>query len=448
MSRQLSILLLLAAAAPAFAQPEPTPAPAPEPAPAPVAEPAPVEPAPAPAPEPPAPVRPVASADVIKSVEVTPKTPPKLELKPGGYLHVDGRRFVENNTGAHDVTIRRLRFKLDGSATKLLGFRTLIDFAGSKVQVLDAWTELRFAPELQIRAGKDKGQFGLERLQSATALTFVERAYPTQLAPNRDIGAWVRGDVKKGLVHYALGVVGGAANNAILEAETDDVLEYNAHVLVSPFKSRPELGDLAIGGATTFGRNKGTTASTGLTALKTPGQLNFFQYATGMTLDATARTDGYRTRWTAHGYYYGGPVGVLAEYVLDREPVHYGAEKQALGHHAWQIAASVAVTGDAPSFKGLKPKSSFDPDKGTWGAVEIAARYSELRIDEDTFDLNMASTNNSAQRARSFTGGLNWYLNDIVKLQTNYELTTFKGGAMGDNRATEHLITTRLAASI
>jgi len=385
-----------------------------------------------------------------QSVEKSiPSETKKIDLKPGGYLHVDGRRFVENNTGAHDVTVRRLRFKLDGTATKLVGFRTLIDFAGSKVQVLDAWAEIRLLPELNLRAGKDKAQFGLERLQSATALTFVERAYPTQLAPNRDIGVWLRGDANKGFVHYAVGVVGGTANNAVLEAETDDVLEYNAHVLVSPLVANKEYGDLAIGGAATFGRNKGTTASTGLTALKTPGQLNFFQYATGMTTDTTARTDGYRTRFTAHGYYFGGPVGVLAEYVRDREPVRYGATEQALTHQAWQIATSIAVTpGDQPSFKGLKPVQPFDVDKGQWGALELAVRYSELRIDDDTFDLNMASTASSARRARSFTGGVNWHLTEIVKLQTNYELTTFDGGAMGTNRATEHLISTRLAASI
>lgn len=408
-----------------------------------LAQPAPVtEPAPAVAATP--------TSSVDKTIEVTPKTRPKVELEPGGYLQVDGRRFVENNTGAHDVTVRRLRFKLDGTATKLLAFRTLIDFAGSKVQVLDAWTELRFLPELALRAGKDKGQFGIERLQSAASLTFIERAYPTQLSPNRDIGAWLRGDIRGGLVHYAAGVVGGTANNAVLETETDDVLEYNVHVLASPFAGAlsKRFGDLAIGGATTFGRNKGTTASTGLTALKTPGQLNFFQYVTGMTLDTTARTDGYRSRWTAHGYYYGGPVGVLAEYVRDREPVHFGGTKRTLSNQAWQVAASVSLTGDAPSYKGLRPKVAFDPDNGTWGGFELAARYSELRIDEDTFELDMASANTSAQRARSFTGGLNWYLSEIVKLQTNYELTTFAGGAPDGDRATEHLIVSRLQAAI
>lgn len=262
----------------------------------------------------------------------------------------------------------------------------------------------------------------------------------------------MRGDIKGGLVHYAAGVVGGTANNAVLEAETDDVLEYNVHVLASPFAGAlsKRFGDLAIGGAATFGRNKGTTASTGLTALKTPGQLTFFQYATGMALDATARTDGYRSRQTVHGYYYGGPVGVLAEYVRDREPVHYGGTRATLANQAWQLAASVALTpNDAPSYKGLKPTTSFDPDKGTWGAFELAGRYSEIRIDEDTFTSNMASTNNSAQRARTFTGAVNWYLNDIVKLQLDYERTTFQGGAPeGGDRATEHLVSTRLQAAI
>jgi phosphate-selective porin OprO/OprP len=385
---------------------------------------------------------------VEKSVEA-PKKLPKVELKAGGYLQVDGRRFIDNNTGAHDATIRRLRFKLDGTASKLLAFRTLIDFAGSKVVVDDAWTEIRFLPELQLRAGKDKSQFGLERLQSAANLVFIERAYPTQLAPNRDIGAWLRGDVAGGFVHYAVGVVGGVANNAVLEAETDDVLEYNIHVLAKPLARAWEYGELAIGGATTFGRNKGTQTTTGLTNLKTPGQLDFFKYTTGMTADTTAHNDGWRTRWTAHGYYYGGPLGVLAEYVRDREPVSFGGREQALTHHAWQVATSIAVTpGDQPNYKGLKPKQAFDVDNGTWGAVELTARYAELHIDEDTFDLGMASAANSAERARSFTFGVNWYLSEIVKLQTNYEHTTFDGGAAGGNRTTEDVIVSRLQAAI
>lgn len=130
MSRTFAIVLLLASATAAFAQPaepvpvaETVPVAEPEPTPAPEAT-----PTPAPTPAPSVAATPALSLD--KTVEAAPKTKPEVELKPGGYLQVDGRRFVEN-TGAHDVTVRRLRFKLDGTATKLLAFRTLIDFAGS-----------------------------------------------------------------------------------------------------------------------------------------------------------------------------------------------------------------------------------------------------------------------------------------------------------------------------
>jgi phosphate-selective porin OprO and OprP len=365
---------------------------------------------------------------------------PKLDLKPGGYVQLDSRRQL-NDTEAHDMTIRRLRFKLDGGATRYFKFRTLIDFAGSKLVVDDAWAELAIAPELALRVGKDKSQFSLERLQSAANLVFLERAFPTQISPNRDIGAWLRGDLQNGLVHYAFGVVDGVADNAVLEGESDDVVELNAHVLVSPFARRKELGDLAIGGATTFGRTHGTLAAPGLTNIKTDGQATVVKYATGDTLDTTARADGYRTRFTAHGYYYGGPVGVLAEYVRDREPVLLMGAHQLLESSAWQLASSVAVTpGDHPAYKGLKPVRPFDLDKRGYGAVELAGRYTELRIDPDGAAIKMTS---GVERAREFELGGNWYFNDYLKLQLDYSLTTFDG-----DRTSEHLIATRLQTAI
>jgi phosphate-selective porin OprO and OprP len=348
-SYKLSLVLILLASAPALAQPEPTPA---EPAPAEPTPPPPVEPAPGPAPAVAAPAKPsvAATPDLpgisIEKGEKAKKLP--LELKPGGYAHFDSRRLL-TDTEAHEMTIRRLRFKLDGSATKYFKFRTLIDFAGSKLVVNDAWAEIVIRPELSLRAGKDKSQFGIERLQSATQLTFIERAFPTQLSPNRDIGAWLRGDIEKGLVHYAIGAVDGVADNAVLEGESDDVLEFNLHVLVSPFAKKPELGDLGIGGATTFGRTHGTLASPGVTNLRSASQATIVKYTAGMDAATTARADGYRSRFAGHAYYYTGPIGVLAEYVRDREPIVLMGDATLLESSAWQLAASVAVTrGDKP----------------------------------------------------------------------------------------------------
>ncbi|HEU0031692.1 MAG TPA: porin [Kofleriaceae bacterium] len=464
MSRLPFILTFLLAAGPAAAQPTPAPAPTPAPTPTPAPDPAPTttpaEPAPPPAPAPdpnatppattPAPSvasTPDLPADKLAVEKSAPAKKSVLEVKPGGYVHFDSRRQL-NDTEAHEMTIRRLRFKLDGSATKYFKFRTLLDFAGSKLVVQDAWGELVIRPELSFRAGKDKSQFGIERLQSAAQLVFIERAFPTQLSPNRDIGVWARGDVAGGLVHYAAGAVDGVADNAVIEGESDAVLEYNLHLLVSPFAQRKELGDLGIGAATTFGRTHGSLASPGVTNLKSAGQATIVKFATGATDDVTARADGYRTRFAGHAYYYNGPAGVLAEYVRDREPVLLMGTHTLLQHQAWQLASSVAVTpGDKPTYKGLKPTKPFDPDHGQWGAVEVAARYSELRIDPDSFAVGVMSPASSIETAREFTVGGNWYFNDYVKLQLDYSFTAFTGN--GDaTRTNEHLIATRLQASI
>lgn len=459
----LSFALVFLFAAGAAAQPAPDPAPASEPsspdAPAPTSA-----AAPAPVPEAtatdPVPAAAAPAAASSSSATAAPsagavakredKPAKKIELKPGGYIHSDARVFASDE-GVRDITIRRLRFKLDGTAYKIFNVRTLIDFAGSRVVVNDAWGEIALRPELSLRFGKDKGQFGIERLQSATQLTFIERSYPTQLSPNRDIGLAARGDLAGGVVHYSVAAVDGVHDNSVIESDTDDELEYNVRLLVSPFKrgALARLGDLAVGGAATFGRAAGTAANPGLVPIRSGGQATIVRYVTGMDDASTARVAGWRNRVAAHGYYYGGPVGVLAEYVRNEQTATLMGSGARLAHQAWQVATSVAVTpGDRPTYRSVKPRRPLDPAAGTWGAVELAARYAELRIDPDTFEKGFASRANSIERARAVTLGANWYWNEILKLQVDYEGTVFRGGAADGDRATEHVIAARLQASI
>jgi phosphate-selective porin OprO and OprP len=455
MSVRVTLLILLASAT-ASAQPPPAAEqPSTEVTPEPASEPA--APRPERASEPAAPpAEPAVTATTAPEVsalktETTKPEPKQLEIKPGGYLQADTRAFA-TDTGTHEQTLRRLRFKVDGKAFRYFKFNTLIETAQSRLQVLNAWIELAPRPEIGLRFGKDKAQFGIERLQSATELTFIERAYPTQLAPNRDIGLALRGDLRGGLVHYSAAIVNGVADNAVLEGETDDEYEYNVHLLVSPLKGNASYGDLGIGAAATLGRTHGTLANPGITAIKSAGQATIFKYAGGGamdTLDTTAVTDGYRHRYAAHAYYYAGPIGALAEYVIDYEPVVLRGSHTLLANRAWQLAASAALTpGDRPTYKSIAPARPFDLDAGTWGAVELAARYSELRLDEDAFMAGIANETSSVRRARAGTLGVNWYFNKYIKLQLDYEATLFEGGAPTGDRPTEHLISTRFQAAI
>lgn len=135
----------------------------------------------------------------------------EFKLKVGGYTHADERFFLggADRPNVSQFVFRRARINLEGTVFKFFDFRILPDFASSKLVLQDAYLDARPVPEAKVRVGKFKTPFGLERLQSATSIAFIERALPTNLVPNRDLGLQVHGDLLRGAVSYAAGVFNG-----------------------------------------------------------------------------------------------------------------------------------------------------------------------------------------------------------------------------------------------
>jgi phosphate-selective porin OprO/OprP len=100
------------------------------------------------------------------------------------------------------------------------------------------------------------------------------------------------------------------------------------------------------------------------------------------------------------------------------------------------------LTGEDASYRSVSPATPFDLTRGTWGALEVAARYGELHVDKDAFPF-FADPTRAARVAESWGIGLNWYLNRNVKLQWNYEQTDFTGGGAQGERPKERAILSR-----
>jgi phosphate-selective porin OprO/OprP len=94
---------------------------------------------------------------------------------------------------------------------------------------------------------------------------------------------------------------------------------------------------------------------------------------------------------------------------------------------AAQFQVSYVVTGEDNTFAGIKPMRNFDPFKGTWGALQLAARWSELTVDSSTFQL--LDPTKSASKATAATFGANWFLNKNALIRLDYENVSFNGGA-------------------
>ncbi len=372
------------------------------------------------------------------------------KLRIGAYTQADGRFFIDDTADKNvsQFVFRRARIDLQGTVFKNFDFRILPDFAGSQVILFDAYVDANYIPQAKVRIGKFKPPVGLERLQSATSLMFIERGQPTNLVPNRDFGAQLFGDLVNGALSYQLSIINGAPDNSNPSVgDTNDDKDFAGRIFAQPFKDTAvdALKGFGIGFAGTYGRQRGSTSTPDLPTFKTFGQSTFFAYKgadTGETNPTIAF--GQRERYSPQLSYYLGPFGFLGEYVSSAQTVRRDANSQRLENDAWQIAGSYVLTGETGSYKGVAPAQPFNPFTGKWGAFEVATRYGQLEVDPDAFSGGFADPQASARRAKEWVLGLNWYLNKNIKLVLNYANTDFRGGAAGGDRQTEKAIETRV----
>ena len=366
----------------------------------------------------------------------------QFDIRFRGIVHVDYRNIDGsiNSSTVDGFLARRVRPTLEGTIFGKYGFRITPEFGESgdgkstsapeqnKTRVVDAYLDIKESPYLNVRFGKFKPFVGLERLQSASDIKFIERSYVSNnILPNRDFGVSAYGDVIDKKLNYAVGVFNGVTDGSDISTAQDNNSgkEYTARLFATPFAGTDHaLRGLGFGLAATHGNSLGTSSYTNLPSYKTPGQANsFFTYKTGVY------ASGDRTRWSPQAYFYQGPFGLLAEYAVVSQNLS-DTSKGTIRNDAAQIAVSWLLTGEDASFKGVKPHSPFKSGaEGGWGAWELLARWQAARIDTDLISATFIDTTKSnASRADTFSVGLNWYLNESSKFALNYDHTEFSGG--------------------
>lgn len=360
-----------------------------------------------------------------------------------GYFQADGRAVVDAPVSAPVASVlqlRRIRPIAEVTAWRYFTVRVMPDFGGGRVTLFDAHLDVRPSPALGLRIGKTKPPVGLERLQSATDLRFVERGLPTNLAPNRDVGVQLFGEAGGGRWQYALGLFNGVPDLGNGDTDLTGDKDVAARLFLQPFLPRPghPLRGLGLGLAVSRGVEHGTAAAPGLAAYVTPAQQPLFRYLDG------AVADGERVRIAPQGWWHTGSFGVLGEYTVSRQEVARAATRASLTHHAWQLSGSWYATGERAAFTTVAPKRPFDLRAGGWGALEVVARVGALTIDADAFP-RFADSTRAARAIHAVGVGLVWHLTRGEQFAVNYERSRFTGGAPGAApRATEHALFFRL----
>jgi phosphate-selective porin OprO/OprP len=354
-----------------------------------------------------------------------------FRLQMGLLVHADGRFAAEDSDQqiVDTFAFRRLRPYLRGRFSRRFEFYFNPDFAGGALVVQDAYVDTVFSSAFRVRAGKGKTPFGLERLHSASNLLFFNRAMPTALAPNRDLGIQVLGDISGGLFSYLAGVMNGVPDGGSADVDTSDGKDVSGRFIVRPFNklATSPLNGLGLAISGSNGRQNGATV---LPTFRTQSlEQPYFSYS-------GASADGVRTRYSPQAFYYYKAFGGFAEYVHTETPIRKGTVREEISHDAWQIAGSFVLTGEAATDAGtgVRPKDNFDFGNGHLGAFQMAVRYHTLKVDSRALTLGLA-TADSSQKAEAWTVGLNWYLTGNLRYTFNFERTVFDGDANGPRRA-------------
>jgi phosphate-selective porin OprO/OprP len=364
-----------------------------------------------------------------------------------GYVQSDARFFGANGPavpGSSTFLLRRVRPVFEATAYRYFGLRLMPDFGGGQVVLYDAYAEAKPTAALNLRVGKFKPPIGLERLQSATDVRFIERGLPTALVPNRDVGVQLYGDLAAARVQYQVGAFDGAPDAGNLDGDAATGKDVVGRVFLRPFATHPSGPDLGIGIAASSGTEQGTTAAPALGSYRTTGQLALFRYRADGTAANTVLAQGRRTRVSPQGYLYVGPVGVLAEYVRSTHEVRRATNVAELTNQAWQISGGWVLTGERESYTSITPDHPLDGSKaGGLGALELVARYGVLTTDAAAFP-TFADPATQPRRARAAGAGLNWRLTRGLLFAANYERTQLDAPETGTVRQTEHALLTRL----
>ncbi len=359
----------------------------------------------------------------------------KPSLRFGRILRIDFRAKVQGDFRAFspDLTtdegqfdMQRVRFGLEGTFLKEFEYeveREFRDSFGGRTTVTpwrDVKLNFRYFRNFQFQVGKFKIPFSMEQLTGTHNLDFVLRSrVADDLAPGRDIGASLHGRFFQRGLNYEVGVFrhGGEHEDA-LAAETETIAQrtYAARVTEAPLRllRTPKiLKDLELGIAgTSGGIPEGLNGMRGHTA-------------SGKTFFHRSNVRGTRFRLGTELNWSPGPFSVKSEFIHARDERSgqsiRGTDLPFLISRGWYVTGTWVITGEKKA-NGIEPRRPLFV-AGGMGAIELAARYEQLRFGSSEHigapSRTPRASNILANSDRVWTAGVNWYLNNFVKIQVN-----------------------------
>ena len=120
---------------------------------------------------------------------------------------------------------------------KYFDFSLMPDFGGGVAVLQDAYLELQAVAEARAcGSASSRRRSASSGCSRRRRIRFVERAFPTALVPNRDVGVQLTATSRAASSRYAGGVFNGAPDGGSVDADLNDGKDLAGRLFLSPFK--------------------------------------------------------------------------------------------------------------------------------------------------------------------------------------------------------------------
>lgn len=338
------------------------------------------------------------------------------------HIQGDGAVFFGQNQDfdpiGNGMRLRRAEFvvkmKINNDWSAALGS----DWANGKLGVKDVYLSYTGAKNFEVRAGNIKENFGIQRMASTNYLQFMELPMVTELTSTRLLG--LMATYRRNLLWTSIGVFGpdisGEDELSAMDSNNqkfghNEGLTYTGKVVLRPLYDKKEAS-LHIGGAFSYINPKTTDQNGWAVSRYSSRNSTIVNRKKYLDTDLMHGVD-HEIRYTAEisGHYKGlryegAYIARAASFDQSINPI--GVQKV----DGWYIQAGYLLFGGNQNYDAKGAVFSRVSRGKSWGDVELCARYEYC---------NFNTKNYFGGCAEAYALGLNFYVNDNVKIVLNYQ---------------------------
>ena len=316
------------------------------------------------------------------------------------------------------ISIRRARFAVKGQVDENWYGEFDMDLANGLVELKDAIVRYTGIPNLELQVGNFKENFSIQRNTTSRYLQFIERPMVcSALAPSRHVG--INAKYAKDWLWVSGGVFGpeiaGAEEWEYISGNNKDNGYDAGYSLTGKLVFRPlydsKTSSLHIGGAASYRTPKASAEKYGTyrASARNSTSINRKKY---IDTDDLAGYD-HNLLWTAElaGHW----NGLRYEGAFIQDNVKFkadAADPTPRTFWGWYAQAGYLLFGGHQRYDANGGKYTKIKPGRNWGDIELCARY-------EYCDLNDGNVYGGA--AQAYTLGLNYWVNNNVKFQVNYQ---------------------------